>query len=139
MSAPVSLFRVTAFDVREAAYGLTIPEGGEADTAIEKAIRKAEVRILERFPNLPERVEGGKPALDVVQGVIEDMVLRVMRNPNGYRQVTLDDYSRTIDSAVSTGLLILTDAEAALLAPPRPKQRRAIGSVRIATPRWRLP
>ena len=38
-------------------------------------------------------------------------VLRVMKNPDGKRQETIDDYSWMRDQAVSAGLLYFTDAE----------------------------
>lgn len=38
-------------------------------------------------------------------------VLRVMKNPDGKRQETIDDYSWTRDQAVSAGLLYFTDED----------------------------
>lgn len=43
------------------------------------------------------------------------MVLRVLNNPDGKLQEQIDDYSWRRDSAVSTGLLYLSDAELALI------------------------
>lgn len=40
-------------------------------------------------------------------------VLRVMKNPDGKRQESIDDYSWTLDQAVSAGLLYFTDEELA--------------------------
>jgi hypothetical protein len=45
------------------------------------------------------------------------MVLRVLNNPDGKLQEQIDDYSWRRDSAVSTGLLYLSDAEDALIGP----------------------
>ncbi|WP_333770940.1 hypothetical protein [Streptomyces sp. IBSBF 2435] len=50
-------------------------------------------------------------------GVCCAMVLRVVTNPEGKRQQSIDDYSYTTDSARSTGLLYLSDAERDLLQP----------------------
>jgi hypothetical protein len=43
------------------------------------------------------------------------MVLRVLNNPDGKYEESGDDYSYKRDSAVSTGALYLSDAEALLL------------------------
>jgi hypothetical protein len=47
------------------------------------------------------------------------MVLRVLRNPNGLRQESIDDYSYTVDSSRSAGEIYLTEAEVDELRPPR--------------------
>lgn len=132
------MVQVIPRQIRDAAYGIEIPEGDEVDRAIERVISKAWTRILDRYPNIEERIAAGRPSVDTVTGVIEDMVLRVLRNPNGYRQVSIDDYNRTIDAALSAGRLYIADDEASLLAPHRRRKGR-IGSVRAGVPRWRLP
>lgn len=132
------MVQVIPRQIRDAAYGIEIPEGDEVDRAIERVISKAWTRILDRYPNIEERITAGRPSVDTVTGVIEDMVLRVLRNPNGYRQVSIDDYNRTIDAALSAGRLYIADDEASLLAPSRRRKGR-IGSVRTGVPRWRLP
>ena len=58
----------------------------------------------------------------VVVGVVADMVLRVLKNPNGYRQVMSGDVSATRDAAISSGLLYLGDDEVARLSDPRTPQ-----------------
>lgn len=123
--------------IREAAYGLAIPEGSQVDAAIERLIEKATDRVYVAFPNLDDRISAGTLTAARVQGVIEDMVIRVLRNPNAYRQVSIDDYARMIDTALSTGALYLSPEERALLTPRR--KRSAFGSVRLAVPSWRLP
>lgn len=50
-------------------------------------------------------------------GVCCAMVLRVVTNPEGKRQQSIDDYSYTTDSARSTGLLYLSVDERELLQP----------------------
>lgn len=62
-----------------------------------------------RFPTLDTTT----PATAV--GVCCAMVLRVLQNPAGLRSQTIDDYSYTIDSARSAGVLYLSDQEAAQL------------------------
>jgi hypothetical protein len=43
------------------------------------------------------------------------MVLRVLNNPEGKLQETIDDYTYRLDQSVSTGALYLSDAESSLL------------------------
>ena len=49
--------------------------------------------------------------------VIATAVLRVMKNPDGKRQESIDDYSWLRDNAVSAGLLYFTDDEVDDLIP----------------------
>ena len=126
-------------DIREAAYGFTIPGGYEVDDKLQKLIAKAGTRIVGAYPTLLARLDAELIEPDTVAGVIEDMVLRVARNPNGYRQVSIDDYNRTIDTALSTGQLYISDQEADLLAPPSKRKARGTGTMRVSIPAWRLP
>lgn len=48
--------------------------------------------------------------------VLVEMVKRVLRNPDGIRQESIQDYSVTRDAVVSSGLLSVTDDELDLLA-----------------------
>lgn len=48
-------------------------------------------------------------------------VLRVMRNPDGKRTESIDDYSWTRDQAVSAGLLYFTDDEWTAICGWRPR------------------
>lgn len=123
-------------DIRAAALGVTIPAGNAADDALDRLLEKAQDRVHAAFPTIFDRVNANTIPLVRVTGVIEDMVLRVLRNPSGLRQVTIDDFTRMIDSALSTGELYLTEREQTLLAP---SGRRRIGSVRVGVPAWRLP
>ena len=127
-------------DIRDAALGVIIPP--DADVALERLIAKATERIRNAVPGVDTRVSTGALSADTVRGVIEDMVLRVARNPNGYRQVSLDDYVRMLDKAISSGKLYLADDERDLLmtksASPSTRPSR-IGSMRLAVPAYRLP
>lgn len=130
---------VTPDDIRDAAYGFTIPGGSTVDVKLRKLITKAGERIVGAYPTILARLADERIQPSTVAGVIEDMVLRVARNPNGYRQVSIDDYNRTIDTALSTGQLYITEQEAELLAPPSKTGRRGARSMRLNTPSWRLP
>jgi hypothetical protein len=68
--------------------------------------------ILDRFP----QYETAPTAVSTKVSCA--MVLRVLRNPEGRRQESIDDYSYTIDSSRSTGEIYLSDSEAEELRPP---------------------
>ena len=126
-------------DIRDAALGFTIPTGTAANVALQKLIDKAELRILARVPDLAARLEAGTISPEVLASVIEDMALRVARNPDGKKSEAIDDYSWTLDSRVSAGLLYLSDDELALLVPAERPRPKAIGNIRVSVPSWRLP
>lgn len=137
MATFTGAYGVTASDVRDAAYGLNIPDGAAVDGQIQTLIAKAAGRLDAKVPSLRRRVEAEAVALDVVQGVIEDMVLRVLRNPKARRSIGVDDFQETIDNSTSTGLLYVSPDELALLAPR--SKRGGFGSVRLGVPAWRTP
>lgn len=138
------MYEVEPDDIRTAGYGLTIPEGERVDEQIQHLIDKAETRLNALVPTLPDRVTGiapgptQKPAIDLetVQGVIEDMVLRVLRNPRALRSLGIDDFQSVIDTTVTSGLLYVSGDELALLSP---RARRQVRSMRMHIPSWRLP
>ena len=74
--------------------------------------------VTTRIPGLPARLDanGSEGLRSVVVQVLCAMVLRVLNNPDGKFKEQIDDYSYQLDSAVSTGSLYLSDAEAGLLA-----------------------
>lgn len=125
---------VAADEVRLAAYGLTIPDG--ADLTIDRLVAKAIDRLPGGRTGIETRVAAGTLDEGLVKGVIEDMVIRVLSNPRALRSTSIDDYSETIDAAVSSGALYLSDSERALLTQ---RTRPFIGSVRIGIPAWRIP
>lgn len=70
--------------------------------------------ILTHRPHVADRVSDASFRNLVVQ-VQCAMVLRVIKNPEGYLSEQIDDYQYRRDSAVSTGALYVSDAELALL------------------------
>jgi len=66
--------------------------------------------ILKRFPQY-------STPTDVSKKVCCSMVLRVLKNPDGRRQESIDDFSYTIDSSRSRGEIYLSDEEAEELRP----------------------
>ncbi|MEU5091717.1 hypothetical protein [Streptomyces sp. NPDC021356] len=74
-------------------------------------LKDATALIVKRFPQY------ATAPTDVSTKVCCSMVLRVLSNPDGKRQESIDDYSYTVDSSRSTGELYLSEAEAAELRP----------------------
>jgi hypothetical protein len=73
--------------------------------------------IVTRLPAIAVRLDSNPPAAftALVVQVECAMVLRVLTNPDGKLQETIDDYTYRLDAARSTGALYLSDAEATLL------------------------
>lgn len=136
MADPGVSYGVAPADIRAAAYGLTIPAGDVIDLQLQKLIDKAAARLDSRVPSLLLRVTNGTLKLSVVQGVIEDMVLRVLRNPKAFRSLGIDDFQTTIDTSTSTGLLYVSVDELSLLSP---RSRSKFGSIQLSVPRFRQP
>ncbi|MEU9405039.1 Gp19/Gp15/Gp42 family protein [Streptomyces sp. NPDC048281] len=76
--------------------------------------------ILDRFPQYETMPTA------VSKKVCCAMVLRVLGNPDGKRQESIDDYSYTVDSSRSRGEVYLSDDEMDEL---RPATRRAFSIV----------
>lgn len=70
--------------------------------------------VLARVPSVGDRVSDTAFRALVVQ-VQCSMVLRVLRNPDGKLEESIDDYRYRLDQAVSTGALYISDDEAKLL------------------------
>lgn len=130
-----SKYGVTAQNVRDAAFGVTIPPGATVDAQLDRLIEKAELQLPNKC--IATGITKGTLDQDTVKSVIEDMVIRVTKNAKGYRQRSIDDYSVTIDTAISSGALYLSPSERELLCPPR--RTGTVGSIRIGVPSWRVP
>lgn len=67
--------------------------------------------VTTQVPSVPARVEANPTFRRVVVSILVAMVLRVLKNPDGIRQMSIDDYQVTIDSTRSSGSLYLADDE----------------------------
>ena len=67
--------------------------------------------LRRRFTDLETGVTDDADLSAEVVRVMATAVLRVMKNPDGVRQESIDDYSWTRDQATSAGLLYFTDEE----------------------------
>jgi len=71
--------------------------------------------LLPLRPNLPVQVAGGSVSERTVRFVLCSMVLRVLRNPDGKVQESIDDYRYQRDASVSSGSLYVSPDELAML------------------------
>ncbi|MFH9977941.1 hypothetical protein ACH4ND_01510 [Streptomyces sp. NPDC017179] len=86
---------------------LTEEETRQATALLEDAT----AMILDRFPRYATEPTSTSKA------VCRAMVLRVLQNPQGLRQESIDDYQVTYDAARSAGELYISDTEAEMLRP----------------------
>jgi hypothetical protein len=73
--------------------------------------------LLVNKPNLETQIADGDVSREIVTFVVSAMALRVLRNPEGIRQWSIDDASFTRDNALSAGGLYLSPDELRLLSP----------------------
>ena len=67
--------------------------------------------LKRRIPTIEASIATDAALSAEVVRVLATAVLRVMKNPDGKRQESIDDYSWTRDQALSAGLLYFTDEE----------------------------
>jgi hypothetical protein len=79
-------------------------------TLVQNLLDRAE-RILLRKIDVPARVLNGLTTLPDVRDVLVDMVLRVMRNPQGTTSQTTGPFSQVLDRSVASGRLEITLAD----------------------------
>ena len=106
MIGPASVQDLTARSLRPLSTLETTVAGVLLDDAY--------ARVVARVPSVAGWVSDPDRMRLVVQ-VQCAMVLRVLGNPDGKLEETIDDYRYRLDSAVSSGALYVSDAEAALL------------------------
>jgi hypothetical protein len=131
------MYGVTPQGIRDAAFGIDIPAGDVVDGQLTRLIEKAETRLNAVIPTLAGRYESGAVTEALIGGVVEDMVLRVARNPQALRSFGIDDFQAVLDNSVSTGLLRVDPSEFDLLAPGSGRPR--VGSIILGVPSWRMP
>lgn len=71
----------------------------------------AERKIKNRIPDLDERVAAGTLDEADIRMVEAEMVLRLIRNPEGYTQETDGNYSYMVSQAVASGRLEVREDE----------------------------
>lgn len=80
-------------------------------------LRAASNMVRSRRPVIDQQIADGIVSGDLVALAVTNMVLRVLRNPSGLRSETVGPFSRSFDTTVAAGLLVLTADEEQLIAP----------------------
>lgn len=70
-----------------------------------------------RLKNLEANMTAGRVSQGNVVRVIANMVIRILRNPDGKLEESIDDYRYRRDALVASGALSVTDDELADLTP----------------------
>lgn len=120
-------------EFRKGVFGLVISDD-EMD-AVTHLIRKAETRLVARVPRLEERIESGALSLDLVRGVVEDMVLQTVRNPEGYASEGAGGVTSSYFRSAASGEVTMTREHLEMLMPTQ----LAFGSISLGVPSWRMP
>lgn len=88
-------------------------------TAAVVLLEQASALVRLRLPSIDERVALDDSLQVVTRGVVAEAVARVLRNPDGKVQESIDDYSYRRSDGVAEGALYLRDEEWAQLRLPR--------------------
>lgn len=92
---------------------LARPLAGAEVTAAQALLQRVSALMRLEVPNLDARVQANPDFAVVVRGYAADAVKRVLQNPDGKVQESIDDYSYRRADAVADGVLYLTPAELA--------------------------
>lgn len=111
-----------------------IPEADEARIGV--YIEDAEALLRRKVPTLAARIASGAVEADLVTLIVSDAVLRLYRNPEGFRQENSDEYAyvRPADSASSR--IRFTDEDLAILGGGNGNRS---GSIQVRIPSYRRP
>jgi hypothetical protein len=71
----------------------------------------AERKLKSRLPDLDDRITAGTLDVEDVKQVESEMVLRLIRNPEGFTQESDGNYSYMLSAAVASGRLEVRDDE----------------------------
>ena len=97
----------------EAEWNQQVPDGSLVH--VQRLIEKAERLLVRRIPDLADRIDDDRLTEADVVDVVCSMVLRVLRNPTGFRSESAGDYSYSADAASASGRIQLLPSERRLL------------------------
>lgn len=95
-------------------------------TNAEAFLTDAWAELLSRRPTLEADLIANTVSQANAIRVVAAMVLRVLRNPEGYDQESIDDWSGRRSSLVSDGILRVTAEELASITTPTSATRRSV-------------
>ena len=79
--------------------------------------------LLGRRPSIEADIAAGTVATTSVVRVVSAMVLRVLKNPDGYEDEAVDDWRGRRSALVASGVLHVTSDELADITPGRRRNR----------------
>ncbi|GEL19357.1 Gp19/Gp15/Gp42 family protein [Pseudonocardia asaccharolytica] len=82
---------------------------------VQVLLDEAEVELALAAGDIAARIAAGKTTAERVRRAVCEMVLRVLRNPSGFRQQSVGPFSVTADRQVASGLLTVSRRERRLL------------------------
>ena len=85
--------------------------------------------LTARLPRLEDQIAAGTVSENNARRVLAAMVIRVMRNPDGFVDESVDDWRGRRHDLVASGVLTVTDAELVDLRPEGSRLR--VRSVRL--------
>lgn len=104
-----------------------------ADNLIQVKAEDAVSYLFDAVPLARKRIASEKLSIRTFIRIVCDMVLRVLRNPEGYKSESDGTYSYTSTALVASGDLWIPDKDLALLRGPQVSRR--IGSFNTAPQR----
>jgi hypothetical protein len=108
---------------------MTVAQDGLTAYLVRAASALLRQRLRQIGLNIDADILAGQLDPQVATLTVANMVLRVLRNPNGLRSETTGPFSRTFDVLLAAGLLIVTDYDlgAVTTAPPLPDGTAGLG------------
>lgn len=102
----------------ETAWGQPIPPDAASQLLYVQGLldeAETELELDPRIGSVAARLTAGVTTTERVRSAVVNMVLRVLRNPNGFRQQSAGPFSYTVDRSVASGKLTVTNRERRLL------------------------
>lgn len=99
------------------------PLSSDEETRAAVLLSDASDMVRDAFPDAEARVAAGTLSESALVRVVVGMVKRMMANPEGERQHSIDDYTRILNPEASAGYMFLSANDRAALEPVR--RRRA--------------
>lgn len=122
-------------DVADQFGTLTLAQEGLTAHLVRAASTLLRQRAQQAGMDIDADIAAGRLDAEAAALAVTAMVLRVLRNPNGLRSETVGPFSRTFDTTVAAGLLVVSDAELGMVTPvpvvPDGIASLGIGTIRV--------
>lgn len=124
-----------AVDDVAAQQPLTSAQEGLAAHLVRAGSELLRLRARQAGQDLDADLAAGRITAETAALTVANMVLRVLRNPNGLRSETTGPFSRTYDTTAAAGLLVVTDYDLAAVTPaevvPDGLAGLGVGTIRV--------